>query len=338
MTQNARAAMGVYVFAGLMTEGVKRIFDVPVVINPAYGSRTHANNHRSTWVISPDDPKPEVDHVDFMYSQPECAPWSTNSRKLGFSDPRFASTEDAFSTARHYEPDVFALESVVGAFTNGRAYYDTQAKWFLHNGYVTYHMLIDNQYHGTPQSRKRYFFVASKNPLWLPPLEEPIQFGDALAGVRPGGGDFCAPYAKRLLDEYGWDNLKPGKQLRKFFEDNVVDPKRKENGHVVGRPGFGGRRMNADVVAPAFVGVYPLIHPSEHRPLTMNEVKAWCGVPQSYEFSPAGCGGQALEMSRSVLPNTAEWIAKMALGTIDGKGIGGTLPEIIDLRKGELHA
>lgn len=330
-------AYGIHTFAGLFTEGVKQVFNVVGVTNDGYGNKVHQVNHPEVPIWSTDQTNvSSLPGINFVYAQPECAPWSTAGKQLGLSDPRLKNTQIVFDLGLKIQPDFLALESVVGAFTKGKDYYEELSLPFKKQGYLLTHFLVNNMHLGTPQDRKRYFLLLHKNPLWVPELKKPQVFGDVLKTCSPGGKELLTNNAKIALEKYGWDDVTPGTYLNKWFTQNTPEPELNDNGTVKGRPPIGDKRLKADQVAPTFTGHYSYLHPTEERALTMDEAKAWCGVKKDYDLCVGHVGEQAKLLARSVMPKTGQWIAEMAEGTINGKGQNQFFPDVIDLRSGEL--
>lgn len=332
-------AYGIHTFAGLFTQGVKQIFDVVGVTNDGYGNKAHAWNHPEVPIWTTEQTVGAIDRlpkIDFIYAQPECAPWSTAGKMLGLSDPRLKNTTSVFDIGLAVQPDFLALESVVGAYTKGKDFYEELSLPFKKQGYLMTHLLVNNMFLGTPQDRKRYFLLLHKKPLWLPDMTEPKTLGEVLKSTAPGGKELMTNNARKALEEYGWADVTPGTYLNKWFSRNNHDPAFNANGTIKGRPPIGDKRLKADAVAPTFTGHYTYLHPTEERALTMDEAKAWCGVEKDYDFCVEHVGEQAKLLARSVMPNTGKWIASMAEGTITGKGQFEYLPEILDLRTGVL--
>lgn len=337
------SAAGAFVFAGLMTEGIRRHFEVKFVHNSEYGTSTHRLNHPAVPIYEPDDIRLD-EPIDLLYAQPECAPWSqanrtrqqgqTRRNERGVNDMRFCNTNKTFELVDWYEPRFFMLESVQNAFKQGFEYYDEHATRLRKNGYYAHHLLIDGIRLGTPQTRKRYFFIATKKPLWLPELVEPGPWAwplNVLKDVEPEGCDIILPSASKAIEKYGCDGMEPGIELRKWYTD-VADVEYNKHGYVVGRPPFGDRRLPLEGFARPYVG-YTWLHPTECRAITLNELKAMCGIPQEYKFVAKSALETMRLVARSVMPKTAEWMARAAKGTLEGRG--GDMPAVIDLTRGE---
>lgn len=330
-------AVGIHVFAGLFTEGVKEHFEVPAVINDGYGDNIHIANHPEAKLFKSAEFNPEeFDNIDFVYSQPPCAPWSVSGNKKGLDDPRISMTTDAAKIGLSLKPRFFALESVVPAFTKGRAYYDKLGDLWRECGYNVTHMLINGIYSGTPQIRHRYLFIAHQGNLDFPDFTKPKTVNESFIDIKPGGYEICGPGVKNTLDKFGYKEIPQGTNLFKWFTRINKNPQYKSNGHMLDRPARSSIRLNGFKPAPVFFGDYSWLHPTEDRPITMNELKALCGLRQDYNLLNEGRAAAQVLLGKSVMPKTGAWIAKMAKKTINNK-TNIIHPEVIDLRNGEFE-
>ena len=328
-------AIGIHVFAGLFTEGVKHHFEIPAVINDGYGDHIHLANHPRSTLFNSDQFNPDhYSDIDFVYSQPPCAPWSIAGNRLGVNDPRMKMTKDAMNIAMRLNPRFFVLESVVRAFTKGRKYYDELADQWKSKGYSVTHMLINGIYCGTPQIRNRYLFIAHKENIALPDFTKPKTVAEVLEGIQPGGHDVCSPGIKNTLAKFGYNELKQGDKLHAWFTRVNKNPQYKPNGEMLNRPSVASLRLNGKKPAPVVVGDYSWIHHEEDRPITINELKALCGLRLDYSLQNATRWASQEYLGKSVMPGTGAWIADMAKRTMTSK-TNMPHPDVIDLRFGE---
>jgi len=265
--------------------------------------------------------------VDFLYCNPPCASWSaagikvkdkeTRNVKRYLHDGRTQCTELCFTLIPTVQPTVFVWESVAAAMKNGIDFVMDQAALVQKQGYHVYLVLFNGADCGLPQTRKRFFFVASK--------------------VRI---DFKAPAVPRTTVRQAWRVLKGkiGEQpktrkdlvnllrkmpkgasgvIAKYFmkawkgrEDEM--PRNPKTGHVAGRPGFLHQRIPWDGLSPTVTGGQHLYHPDEPRSLTPLEQQVLCGYPPDYEFT-GGATAKYAQMAKAVLPPAGEWLARQVL-------------------------
>lgn len=330
-------AVGIHVFAGLFTEGVKEHFEVPAVINDGYGDNIHIANHPEAELFKSIEFNPEeFNNIDFVYSQPPCAPWSVAGNRLGTGDPRINMTANAMKLALALKPEFFVLESVVRAFTKGRDYYDKAGLNWQDHGYSITHMLINGIFTGTPQVRNRYLFIAHRNNIVLPDFIKGKTVSEALLNVEATGHEVCSPGIKKTLEKYGYSELRPGDKLHSWYTRVNKNPEYKSNGEMLNRPSIASLRLDGKKHAPVVVGDYSWIHHKDDRPITINELKAICGLRLDYSLENSTRWAAQEYLGKSVMPKTGAWIAEMARKTIDNK-TNIIYPEVIDLRHGEFE-
>lgn len=327
-------ALGAMIFAGGFTLGVREHFHVlGHVEGNTYGVKSAKRNmpHLPIWVGT-DKWKPAVDHlseyhnIDFMYANPPCAVWSvagsvmTGGADAWRRDPRLQCWRDCFNLAMYARPKVYVCESVTRAFTAGREFMEELASQAKEQGYAVTHLTIDAQWHGLPQRRKRYFFVAHRvglqfpQPNWAPPKTA----AEALAEVDDPGpvSEIKDPLQRELLPK-----LEPGKPLRVIWEE----VKRQREGPeenweritagVKGRPRMFLHRIHPDRPIGTITGDY-FIHPHEDRFLGMKELRWLNGIPTDYwlEGDPKA---HASLIARGVAPPVAEYVARAARNAIE---------------------
>lgn len=345
-------ALGVHIFAGGFTVGVKAVgFKV---LGHLEDTKYGVNTARANW--------PDLDvrvgrenwreddfagKVDFLYSNPPCAIFSvcgvstTRGRDAWRTDSRLGCWHRAFEVFAAVRPRVFALESVCQAYTKGREVMDQFTRDALSLGYSVQHVLEDAQWMGVPQSRKRFFFVAHDPRLSLEFMVnfdvKPTTVSEAFAGVdqRPARWRkkrrFDDMYAKCMKIMKGGDRLKDAYDLV------FPDPEKNRRGQAVGRPGFMVHRLRSDVPMGVFVGDI-CIHPTQHRLLNDAEMRAICTYPQDFVLagSPDGWGSQ---LARAVMPNVGRWLATAVKESLlsDDQNDHGLRVVMTDLRKHPGH-
>lgn len=348
-TEGRPLAIGAYIFAGGFTVGVRQAgFDVLAHLEGNdYGVSTARLNFpempihvgAANWPLS----ELKQREVSFLYCNPPCAPWSANGvrsqgkeRGMGAwrSDPRVACWHDCFTAFQVLRPRVFAVESVCPVYTDGREMIDDFTRRALIDGYSVTHLLIDAKWHGIPQSRKRFFFVAhrasafpARNGNWSPP----VTIGQALPEVGEIGYVLPTSRTHAPLIEHA----RPGESLAATWERlTPSDQKtRGPTGKLTGKPFASNRRLPIDRPMGAFTG-NTLYHPTEHRALGIEEAKAICGYPPEFKLDGAPTAWWAL-LARAVMPPVGRWLASCvvrALEAPDGAWGNRTVTRI-DLRE-----
>jgi site-specific DNA-cytosine methylase len=312
-------ALGLDIFAGGFTLGVKKYFDVVCHLEEtSYGEREMLANQPEIPVFVGADAWPtrlikdEHGPIDFIYGNPPCAAWSPIGRVIQAgsneaqwaTDPRVDCTRILFNALRYFEPTVWAWESVPQAYTRGRPFVHelTRCAWDL--GYNVTYVLHNAMYLGARQHRKRFFMIASKVQ-FLPPLRftKPVTVHEALARYR-------AP--KRVdqpeinLPEALLGGTTYGESIAKARERYVGRSKSREK--KISRVSFSLKRLDPDKPAGAMIGP-KLVHPYEPRLLSIQEMLYFSGFPLSYRLSGSPMA-QASLIGRGVMPPVGAWLAR----------------------------
>lgn len=336
-------AVGCNIFAGGFTLGVEKSFRVKAHLeHDDYGVKTFKLNRphvpvfhgRSRW------PLERFEGVDLLYANPPCAIVSVCGRSLREgagawrSDPRTQRVRDITELALAIRPRVLAMESVVQMYTRARELVNDQAARLLEAGYGVTHLMVNTGWHGTPQTRKRYFLMAHREPLSFERLNyaPPDTIGEVLREVsNPGWIPRAYPDHARLAAlaqpnhgiRAGWEREHPPET----WERSV-------NG-VVGRPRMLEYKLDPSRVMGVFYGDF-FWHPTEPRRIGLNEAKALCGFPEDFQFHRPGPAYS--EMARGVMPAMGAWLARQVAGSLggrrDGRVVGGAgTVNVLDLRR-----
>ncbi len=329
-------ALGVYIYAGGFTLGVKRAgFQVLAQLEDGpFGVATTRANHpglpvyddAAGWPRLIDEMKDAGQPIDFVYCNPPCAPFSNagiSSQKAGHfkewwkQDPRVNCVRNAFDVFKQARPRVWAWESVQGAFTRGRELVDQLTLQALDLGYSASYVLLDAVHLGVPQRRRRFFCVFHDVKIdWQYPRLEQRDWrtvGDAWRYLRDPepGLHRCTAQDLDLMKDMG-----QGESPRQVWEDrkrvkepNENDWERNKQGHVKGRPGFNARRLRLDQPCNTMLGGPHLIHPTEDRFISVKEAQVLCGYPADYVFKAKNADNCFTEMARAVMPPVGQWLA-----------------------------
>jgi site-specific DNA-cytosine methylase len=141
---------------------------------------------------------------------------------------------------------------------------------------------------------------------------------EAFAGLPTRPKDVCVNVgdAKRQLIA----RTLPGEGVRDAWERlNPVDTwQRNHLGHVVGRPAFQEYRLEWDSLAGTHIGGMHVIHPEQHRHLSVSEAKRLGSYPDDYEIVHSGDVQNAFPLLfRAVLPRVGAWLAGNVRRAID---------------------
>lgn len=329
---SAPTAVGVYIFAGGFTLGVRRAgFNVLAQLEDGeFGVATTRLNHPELPVYTriPDWPLDELKGVGFMYGNPPCAPWSTSGishRVKGAAfktkyerDPRTSCVYTMFDALTRARPTVWAWESVTPALTRGRPLVEELTAAAAELGYSATYVLLNAVDIGLPQSRYRFFCVFHKVeiPWEYPRVERPMTVWDAIGDHWP---DYADHYPLSTAFQELMPNVVPGEGLQGAWERQHPPEQRRRNarGHVIGRPAFTQLRLEWDRPAPTMIGGAHMFHPEEDRALSYQEAALLCGYPPGYEFV-GRLGDRYCQIARAVMPPVGEWLAGNVKRALEG--------------------
>ena len=322
-------ALGADIFAGGFSLGIQRAgFNVLAHFEENnYGLKTTNHNFPNLPVHVGFDSWPVDDFkdkdIDLIFANPPCAAWSPAGHTAAKGpdkwklDPRKDCTIRCMTLRTRLRPKIYVTESVTQAWTKGREFFEPLMAEAAEEGYATTVLLHDAQWLGLPQCRKRVFFVfhrigfSVQAPNWAPP---PVPL-DFLPEEPVGEAMIEKPH---YFTEKRIKKVKPGERLAKFWERTTPEEKRTRNalGGLVGRPAFGHVRLPVDRPGGATVG-YCIIHPTQHRFLSTEEIQLLSGFPADYHFTPGGKNARAAEIARGVCPTVGEWLGKQCRAAIE---------------------
>jgi site-specific DNA-cytosine methylase len=328
-------ALGAYIFAGGFSIGVRKHFELTAHFEDGdYGAAT-ARKYLKLPVHTDADRWPWEDYVGrvgFLYGNPPCAAWSPlgpraqrglDAWKL---DARVDCTRAHFNLLELVRPTVWAWESVPQAFSTGRGLVDHLAERAGRLGYAVDFVLHNAQYLGAHQSRKRFFFVASRVDIdWHCPWKTALPAGEAIKRAPMSGangegwpaGFYYKPEFLRMVP--------PGGALRATYptylerlqkrRPKMTETERKK---LAPRPSFGERRLPLDRPSGAVVDS-KIIHPTELRYLTLGEMGFLGGYPPAFINALVGNSTEhkARLLTRAVLPPVGAWLAGNVRRAID---------------------
>jgi site-specific DNA-cytosine methylase len=327
-------ALGIHIYAGGFSLGVKKHFDIVGHLeNSNFGVDTVKANFKGLPVYTDPEswPVEKFKNVPFVYGNPPCRFFSTAGCYKGENLREKYKDEDPVdhvqfqSVCFKLQPKIFCFESVPGILTSGAQMLSEFAHKAFQYGYAVTHLIVNGKNHGLPQSRKRVFIIAHKVQLNFDLKFKPGPLvGEILKSV------------KHIKDQYRvapidpkWQPLlkimQPGDKLRPGFKK--MYPKHN------GGPSFLKLRLDNNNYAPTILGDFNYFHPTQNRFITITEMKALCGYPESYKFTQ--CTSKTLkELVRAVLPGPGEYLARnVKQALIANKKIKVAELNVIDLSK-----
>ncbi len=342
--------IGVDVFAGVggMSFGaVKAEIDVKLAVEKdKHAAETYILNHPDTRVIV-DDIKnikknhlPEKNGITILFGGPPCQGFSTSNQRTRNKDNKENwLLKEFIRIVSLWRPDWVVFENVKGIVnTAGGMFVDYIINELSKLGYYSSSGILDAAEFGVPQSRSRFFIIASQNKLSInlpQPIQKiPITVREAIEDLPKLKNDLFVdylPYSTKPISAYA-KKMRNG-QIGCF--NNLVT---KNSVYVVERykhiPQGGNWRNipeklmdNYKDISQCHTGIYKrlqedepsvvlgnyrknmLIHPWEHRGLSVREAARLQSFPDSFIFK-GSIGYQQQQVGNAVPPLLAKAIFK----------------------------
>jgi DNA (cytosine-5)-methyltransferase 1 len=345
MTPRKPYALGVYIFAGGFTLGMRKHFQVDQHLEDGpFGVATSKHNLGVDVTTSVSEWKGALSALPYVprviYANPPCAPFSaagaipravrerrnqTGEHKHVYDD-RVKCIHNVVEFALHAEPDVWLFESVTQAFTKARPMIDGIAEQAIAAGYAVTHLMFDAADVGLPQRRRRYYFIAHKVALDFPkPTHPHVTVREALAGLTPADCLEIGRHDKAVTAL--WDETPPGGKFHRTYDKRNPNPVKNKLGGCVGRPAYVRSRLAWDDVACAISGGPDFYHPDEMRPMSVKELQLLCGYPREYEFIARSISDKYAQIAKAVTPTAGEYVGKHI-----ARGVNAATPSVPAVR------
>jgi DNA (cytosine-5)-methyltransferase 1 len=241
--------------------------------------------------------------VDVVEGSPPCASFSAAGNLVqdwgkvrAYSDTKQRVDDLFFEFVRLVDglrPKVFVAENVSGLVSGvSKGVFKQILREMRHVGYDVEARLLDAQWCGVPQVRRRIIFVGVRDDLVLrPAFPRPLPFRyslrDALRDVEPSEEDREWLSFARYAIGREWDKLQPGRSSQKFF--NLVKPALAKPCPTICCEGGHNR------------GTATVTHPVEKRKLSIDELKRICSFPADFVLT-GDYGRQWERLGRAVPP------------------------------------
>ena len=256
--------------------------------------------------------------VDVMEGSPPCSSFSRAGRlqalwgKVRPYGEKQQRADDLFwefaRLLRGVYPKAFVAENVQG-LTQGvsKGYFNEIAALLRGCGYAVRARVLDAQWLGVPQRRRRVIFVGVRADLGMEPeFPRPLPYRHSLrealaltAGEPAGVEDGAALDGAAIGRE--WDRLRVGEQSERYF--SLIRPDL--DGPCPTVTQMGGHRGAAGVT-----------HPTERRKFTISELRLICGFPA--DFMLAGTYAQQWErLGRAASPPMMRAVAEKVREVLD---------------------
>lgn len=249
--------------------------------------------------------------VDVLEGSPPCSSFSmAGNRERGwgqahaYSDGKVQRTDDLFAEysriLRELRPRAFVAENVAGlALGEAKGHYYAILDDLRSCGYRVAARLLDAQWLGVPQQRRRIIFVGFREDLDEDPAEaypKPLTYrysiGEALSGIvelPPREASFVGMAIGRE-----WGHLRPGEASTRYFSLIRTNP-----------------RLPCPTVTAEVgnTGAAAVAHYSEPRKFSVPELKRICSFPDDFVLT-GNYRQQCERMGRSVPPLMMRAVAR----------------------------
>ena len=309
-----------------------------------YAAQTYRSNHLDTLVFQQDiscltpeslDPWKKISENLIVFGGPPCQGFSwSNTRTRNLDNPSNWLFQEYLRVVRQLRPSWIVFENVQGIVNTANGAILDQITDALSDDYEINKQVLNAMHHGVPQSRSRFFLVGSRNgiPFRFPQDEsiDPLTVDDAIrdlptlssgASICRRGYGIVAPseYGRRLRGREAeccnhlvtknspivlrrYRQIPPGgnwKDIPEALMKNYKDRKRCHTGIY--------HRLRSDTVS-IVIGNYRknmLVHPTQHRSLSVREAARIQSFPDSYTFH-GSIGFQQQQVGNAVPPRLAE--------------------------------
>lgn len=294
------------------------------------------------------EPRP----ADLVFGNPPCSGFSSRGTVVWYKDEHGvrrskdirsenSSINDCMYALVRYaarcNPQVIVFESVQGAFTRGRdLMQDLRADLEARTGtfWNLYHVLHNVTDLGGAQIRKRYFWVASRIPFGVDPMQhEPVTVRDRIGdlenvelGSLDGHNIDWTDGQQRiheLATRFDWpEHDRSGPVYARAVEAGVeLDH---WNGGLVTDKGdtqFSPRRLVYDAPSCVLTGDAPwkIVHPTQPRTLTHREIARLSGFPDDWSCTEYMAKRKNnYWWGKGICVEAGQWIAAAARDAISG--------------------
>lgn len=334
---------------GATQVGINVLFAVE---SDPYAARAYRHNHPRSELFDDDIRKLSADKINqiphgsdgtVVFGGPPCRGFSySNTRTRGLSNSDNFLYKEFLRVVAVWRPDFVVFENVQGIINTGKGWVMNKIIDELNSlEYVTSSGILNARAFGVPQSRSRFFLIGSRNGhrIDLPPpsVSTPITVKEAIDDLPsitngeardwlPYGEPPPSTYARRLRNRLTkcsghlvtnnssqvlarYKFIPPGgnwKYIPAKMMENYTDRSRCHTGIYY--------RLRCDHPS-VIIGNYRknmLIHPTEHRGLSVREAARLQSFPDSYQFV-GSIGFQQQQVGNAVPPLLARRVFEQLL-------------------------
>lgn len=326
-------AIGVHVFGGGFTEGVLREFDVPSQLEIHNLGRGSVEARGVDFIREKTcEAWPKI-NSQFVFGNPRCSGFSSMTAMSASRGPWCKQTQDIHDLCKYgitVDADVVVWESVRGAYGVGRDLLTYLIKeMFVPAGYRIAHVFEQGLDFGTPQLRKRYFFVAYRGGMFnvMPPNFKRVTVRDVIGHlVDRKTNEARLEVQNSPYDEDSYTTI--NRELKKCIPyirqgEGLNCMARRDDGEMLETISsslyekwlFRSSeiplgistipRLSWDRCPVIHGGSSHLIHPTLDRPITVGEASTlmgWASIPSGdYPIR---------QLAKGIIPNAGWWLSR----------------------------
>jgi DNA (cytosine-5)-methyltransferase 1 len=228
-----------------------------------------------------------VGELDVMEGSPPCASFSLAGKReehwgqvKPYSDTK-QRTDDLFweyiRLVNGLQPRVFVAENVAGLVRGvSKGYFKQILSEFKKCGYNVQCQVLDAQWLGVPQARKRVIFMGVREDLGLDPVfPKPLPYYYSVREAIP-----VDLFRRRIVEPESsiegyaigreWEKLRPGESSSRYM--NLIRPSLDKPSPTVTQTG-------------RITGAASVTHPTEKRKFSIAELKRICAFPDDFQLT-----------------------------------------------------
>lgn len=330
---NLPRALGIHIYAGGFTQGMKDNLDVVKHLETSkFGVATCQENLNMEVQIDANLPVPDG-KFQVVFGNPPCVAFSRLGHREYLEHPSIADVRSLLRVGLIVRPDIWTWECVIQAFTKGGDLIEEVKKAWLDAGYEVVIFLTDANLHGIAQRRHRFHFIATRVKLEFP-----------VPAMDTWGGN-CGPVLESIKPEMDIKNLQVRKYLQ-WMEEYALPgvPLRRVWFHLHGLaqsepkpdglrycPPFCFQRLDARRPSVTLTGGPDFVHPTAWRVLSPGEMGVLSGYPSTWKWL-GNVPDRYKQVAKGVTPAIGRYLGQVFRSGIE-KGVG-TVPgySIIDFR------
>lgn len=243
--------------------------------------------------------------LDVLDGSPPCQTFSTSNTMQSTSEKLNDEKSDLFMDfariLKQIQPRTFIAENVSGMIRGAaKGAFKKILQALIDCGYQVECRLLDSQWLGVAQARRRVIFVGVRNDLKMDPVHpSPLPYNYSIKEALP-------EIAKAIKDNGGKFPMEPRDKNVKTKTDRIQALLRPGETH---HKHFSYQRAHPDRPAPCIIKATKAVHPFENRLFTVRELKRLCSYPDDFKMDGSN-SQQTQRLGNSVPPLMMRAIAE----------------------------